>query len=73
MSAAEYVLSRPARGFSEINALAAYAHAHERESFAWVDVSGASESDPACRAYWSWGGIDSSTEAELAALVGGRR
>jgi len=70
VTAEHYVLSQPPRGFSEINALAAYAYVHERDAFTWIDLSRASAPEALCRAYWSWGGIDAGTEAELEALLG---
>jgi hypothetical protein len=64
-----YVLSRPPRGFSEFNALGAYAHAYHHERFAWVDA-GADPRAPTCRWYWSWGGLDAATADEVRELVG---
>ncbi len=70
MTAERYVLSQPPRGFSEINALGAYAYVRHRDSFSWHDLSSASAPDPACHVYWSWGGIDSATQEELETLLG---
>jgi hypothetical protein len=66
-----YVGRRPPRGFSEFNALGAFAHRRHREAFRFVDVR---EDDraPACRWYWSWGGLDEATRDEIERLVGRR-
>jgi hypothetical protein len=53
----EYVLSRPHRGFSEFNALGAFAYYEHRKRFAWVDLTNGSAAEPLCKAYWSWGGL----------------
>lgn len=64
-----YVLSRPARGFSEFNALGAYAYAYHADRFGWVDGSVADPGAPICRWYWSWGGLDAATLHELELLA----
>ncbi|MGH8193625.1 MAG: DUF6492 family protein, partial [Woeseiaceae bacterium] len=50
---ADWVLSRPPRGFSECNALAAYAHAFRRDAFTWISADDGSEERRVCRWYWS--------------------
>jgi hypothetical protein len=64
-----YVLSRPPRGFSEFNALGAYAHAYHPEAFAWIDASVVEPGPPSCRWYWSWGGLDAATADEVRELL----
>lgn len=66
----QYVVDRPPRGFSEINALAAYAYVYERDSLAWCDITRSTAPESPCRVYWSWGGIDAPTRAELVSLLG---
>jgi hypothetical protein len=68
-----YVLDRPPRGFSEINALTGYAYLHAPDALAWHDVTTGGVPEPPCRVYWSWGGIDARTERELTALLGPAR
>ncbi|MCW3818989.1 hypothetical protein ONA91_31585 [Micromonospora sp. DR5-3] len=63
----EYVLGRPPRGFSEFNALGAYAYHQHRDAFAWA---GREVDPPLCRWYWSRGGIDAATRRELERLSG---
>jgi hypothetical protein len=69
MSLEQYIVAQPARGFSEFNALGAYAWHFHRECFQWVEVG----RDPApvehCRVYWSWGGIDESIRSEMERLL----
>src|SRR5262249_21634305 len=60
-----YITAQPPRGFSEYNALGAFAWRHHRERFVWIDTSTAFPGDPHCRWYWSWGGIDRETRAEI--------
>lgn len=69
VSLESYILSRPPRGFSEQNALAAYAYGHHRDAFTWHDVAADSAPGPPCRAYWSWAGVDESTAHELDQLL----
>jgi hypothetical protein len=66
---ADYVASRPPRGFSEFNVLGAFAYERERDRFSWVDTSREDAGEPSCRWYWSWGGIEPSIRSELDALL----
>ncbi len=68
---ASYVTSRPPRGFSEFNALGAFAHARHADRFRFVDASACTE-EAACRWYWSWAGLDDATRVEIEGLVGRR-
>jgi Family of unknown function (DUF6492) len=63
----KYVLRQPYRGFSEFNALGAYAYLYHHESFVWRDVGHIHDSP--CRVFWSWGGIDSATRREIEDLL----
>jgi len=64
----DYVLSQPARGFSEFNALGAFAYLYHRDCFAWRTVDAAPPDSP-CEAFWSWGGVDSATRGRLERLL----
>jgi hypothetical protein len=70
MSLADWVLSRPSRGFSEFNVLAAYAYAHHREQFVWTRAEDIGAEERVCRWYWSWGGLDAATRSEIEHLIG---
>lgn len=65
----EYVLSRPPRGFSEFNALGAYAYRHHRDSFAWLDVTDGAVPPGACRVFWSHRGLDAAVYQEICGLL----
>jgi hypothetical protein len=65
-----YIESQPPRGFSEYNVLGAFAWAYHRERFAWIDTSRAPPGPPHCRWYWSWGGLDAGTAAEIRQIIG---
>jgi hypothetical protein len=65
---AQYIQSCPVRGFSEFNALGAYAHRHCAEYFDWIDVGEHAQS-LRCMWYWSWGGLSAEIEREIAALL----
>lgn len=69
VSLGTWVLSCPARGFSEFNALGAYAHAHHPEQFVWVRSIDIGEAERSCRWYCSWDRIDAATRRELEALT----
>jgi hypothetical protein len=66
-----YITGRPPRGFSEFNALGAFAWQHYHEDFVWVDTAVASPVAPHCRWYWSWGGIDPATRREIQDILHG--
>ncbi|MGW8392450.1 DUF6492 family protein [Pseudoduganella sp. HUAS MS19] len=65
----EYVLRQPARGFSEFNALGAYAYHHHRDACHWLDENAWPPERQSCRAYWSWGGIDQRLQEELELML----
>jgi hypothetical protein len=52
-----YVMSQPPRGFSEFNALGAYAFRHHAEAFDFPPIGSAEAPPPRCDWYWSWGGV----------------
>jgi hypothetical protein len=65
----EYVLRQPHRGFSEINALGAYAYIYHRDRFVWR-YAGPSPDSP-CRVFWSWAGIDDAASEEIERILRG--
>ena len=70
VSLSDWVLSRPARGFSEFNALAAYAYEYHPEDFIWTRAADIGTEERHCAWYWSWGGLDSDTRREIERLLG---
>lgn len=66
---ADYVLAQPPRGFSEFNALGAYAHRFHHDEFAWPVLESTRQQPRHCRWYWSWGGLDAELRRELEALL----
>ena len=69
VSLAEWVLSRPPRGFSEFNVLAAYAYEHHREQFLWTRAADIGAEERSCQWYWSWGGLDATIRSEINDLI----
>jgi hypothetical protein len=65
----QYVLSRPPRGFSEFNALGAYAYRHHRGAFSWVDAGGGGVPPDPCRVFWSRQRLDDAVLQEIRALL----
>ena len=65
----EYVTSQMPRGFSEFNVLGALAWQHYCDRFIWIDNS-VSPCETHCRWYWSWGGINDVTRAEIRQNLG---
>jgi hypothetical protein len=66
-----YVIARPPRGFSEFNALGAYAHRRAPEAFEFPDIDDARLPPPVCDWHWSWGGIDHSVRQRIEATLAG--
>ena len=64
-----YVMSQPHRGFSEFNALCAFAYLNHRDDFAWIDLGGDDVPEPVCDCYWSWGGLQAGIVAEINATL----
>jgi hypothetical protein len=65
----DYILDQPSRGFTEFNALSAFAFYRYRDAFQWVDVDDWPPSKQHCRVYWSWGGIDEAVKNQLEDLL----
>ena len=55
---AEWIRSRPERGFSEFNALSAFALERFPDKFWWIEASKMGDNEATCAWHWSWGGID---------------
>ena len=64
-----YIEAQPARGFSEYNALGAFAWERHRERFTWIEAVPCPSGTPHCRWYWSWGGIDDAIRSEILDIV----
>jgi hypothetical protein len=73
LSIEEYVLSRPPRGFSEFNALGAYAYRHHYDAFAWIDVTDGAVPPEPCRVFWSRQCLDAKVRREIQELLGQQR
>jgi hypothetical protein len=61
-----YILSRPPRGFSEFNALGAYAWLHHRSRFDFREAGSPEAPVPYCDWHWSWGGLTPGIRAAIA-------
>ncbi len=61
----DWIMSRPARGFSEFNALAAYAYIHYRDKFIWTRATDMGEAEQCCKWFWSWGGLNDSIRHDI--------
>lgn len=66
----DYVLGRPPRGFSEFNALGAYAYRHHRDAFTWIDATHGSAPPEPCRVFWSRQDLDATVREEISRLLG---
>jgi hypothetical protein len=64
-----YVLAQPPGGFSEFNALGAYAYQHHRGAFRWIEMAKDAPNEPFCRWFWSWGGLSAVMREELEHLL----
>jgi hypothetical protein len=64
-----YIKAQPVRGFSEYNTLGAFAWHRHRTRFAWIDITDAMATEPFCRWYWSWGGIDDAIRTEIEGIL----
>jgi Family of unknown function (DUF6492) len=64
-----YVLSRPPRGFSEFNALGAFAWRRHRDRFLFLDADSPDAPAPFCDWHWSWGGLTPPIRAAIEELL----
>jgi hypothetical protein len=65
----EYILSQPARGFSEFNALGAFAHRHHHDAISWELNESPDYDESYCRWFWSWGGITDGVRREIESIL----
>ena len=66
-----YVMSQPPRGFSEFNALAAYAFHFHRDAFRWEQMRAHDNNETFCKWYWSLGGLTPAIRRQADAILGG--
>ena len=64
-----YVTAQPPRGFSEYNALGAFAYYFHRTEFTWFDTSKRKPKEELCKWYWSWGGISPKIQREIGIIL----
>jgi Family of unknown function (DUF6492) len=64
-----YIIGQPHRGFSEFNAMGAYAYYNHSEKFSWLDIGSSESRAPICKWYWSWGGIERKIEEEICGIL----
>lgn len=64
-----YILGQMPLGFSEFNALSAFAFAHHHQEFVWLDAMDTSLPAQLCICYWSWGGLTPAIRLELDNLL----
>jgi hypothetical protein len=65
----DYILCQPPRGFSEFNALGAFAYYHHHEAFTWQPVAPDAPNEQLCKWYWSWGGLRPEILAEIEQIL----
>lgn len=65
----DYVLNQPPRGFSEFNALSAFAFHYHASTFHWIDENNWPLQKHHCQVHWSWGGMDDKIKEQLEALL----
>ncbi|MEV6778649.1 hypothetical protein [Streptomyces syringium] len=70
---AAFIQAQSPLGFSEFNALGAYAHRHHREAFAWVLHPSPAYDETWTRVFWSWSGVTPTVEQELRMLARGEQ
>jgi len=68
-SLAEYALSNGADGFSEYNALGAFAYYECNSDFAWSVRNDESVDESICRWFWSWSGVTEEVEQEIIRIL----
>lgn len=68
MQLAEYIVAQPPLGFSEFNALGAYAHEHHHDAFSWHLHPSPAYDETWTRVFWSWAGITPAVARELRVL-----
>lgn len=69
LSILEYVLDCSLSGFSEYNALGAFAHKYYPHWFSWVDKEDGNVDEQFCRWFWSWGGVSKEIREEMSQIL----
>jgi hypothetical protein len=67
---ADYVLDRPPLGFSEFNALGAFAYSFYRSAFHWVETDEIAFDEQFCRIFWSREGLHEEHQYEIESILG---
>lgn len=67
----QYVVSRPTRGFSEFNALGAYAWQYHRDDFEFLPAGTPDAPPEHCDWHWSWGGITDPVRQQIEFALAG--
>src|SRR4030095_12932354 len=65
MPLCDYIKMQPPREFSEFNAIGAYAYAHYRERFVWVNTLESLQQPTFAKQYHSYGGITAGIKTEI--------
>lgn len=61
----DWILTRPARGFSEFNVLGAFAYERHRDDFVWVRAVDIGQEEATCDWHWSRGGLSRATRHQV--------
>ena len=72
-SLSDYVISQPPRGFSEYNALGAFAYFFYHGEFVWNERDTWLPDETICRWFWSWGGISRDEQDEIDSILANRQ
>jgi hypothetical protein len=65
----DYIMSQPPRGFSEYNAMGAFAYYRHFDAFVWKERDQREPNESICRWFWSWGGISATIQDEIDAIL----
>jgi hypothetical protein len=65
----KYIVSQPRRGFSEYNAMGAYAYYHHFRDFCWLKSDCVERDESICRWFWSWNGISAEIKDEIDSIL----
>jgi hypothetical protein len=67
---ADYVMAQPPLGFSEFNALGAFAYSFYRSAFHWVETGEIAFDERFCRIFWSREGLHEGHQCEIESILG---
>jgi hypothetical protein len=67
---ADYVMAQPPLGFSEFNALGAFAYSFYRSAFHWVETDEIAFDERFCRIFWSREGLHEGHQCEIESILG---